>query len=146
MEKINGDKDVPFVQAMLKNAGVAVERVEGIDIIRNYTEQSRIFSFRNLVLKSESSRHQPNHILQFIIVVEATLVYGIASDEVLLQYAVSPFSESNTIPAFHSIAHRNNHIKIIVIYFLHLDITLFSAIFLGCRKFCDYRLSFQFIQ
>lgn len=84
MEKINGDKDVPFVQAMLKNAGVAVERVEGIDIIRNYTEQSRIFSFRNLVLKSESSRHQPNHILQFIIVVEATLVYGIASDEVLL--------------------------------------------------------------
>ena len=84
MEKINGDKDVPFVQAMLKNAGVAVERVEGIDIIRNYTEQSRIFSFRNLVLKSESSRHQPNHILQFIILVEATLVYGIASDEVLL--------------------------------------------------------------
>ena len=84
MEKINGDKDVPFVQAMLKNAGVAAERVEGIDIIRNYTEQSRIFSFRNLVLKSESLRHQPNHILQFIIVVEATLVYGIASDEVLL--------------------------------------------------------------
>lgn len=84
MEKINGDKDVPFVQAMLKNAGVAAERVEGIDIIRNYTEQSRIFSFRNLVLKSECSRHQPNHILQFIIVVEATLVYGIASDEVLL--------------------------------------------------------------
>ena len=82
-KKINGDKDVPFVQAMLKNAGVAVERVEGIDIIRNYTEQSRIFSFRDLVLKSESSRHQPNHILQFIIVVEATLVYGIASDEVL---------------------------------------------------------------
>lgn len=82
-KKINGDKDVPFVQAMLKNAGVAVERVEGIDIIRNYTEQSRIFSFRSLVLKSESSRHQPNHILQFIIVVEATLVYGIASDEVL---------------------------------------------------------------
>ena len=38
--------------------------------------------------------------LQFIIVVEATLVYGIASDEVLLQYAVSPFSESNTIPDF----------------------------------------------
>ena len=83
-KKIKGDKDVPFVQAMLKNAGVAVERVEGIDIIRNYTEQSRIFSFRDLVLKSESSRHQPNHILQFIIVVEATLVYGIASDEVLL--------------------------------------------------------------
>ena len=83
-KKIKGDKDVPFVQAMLKNAGVAVERVEGIYIIRNYTEQSRIFSFRNLVLKSESSRHQPNHILQFIIVVEATLVYGIDSDEVLL--------------------------------------------------------------
>ena len=72
------------------------------------------------------------------------MVYGIASDEVLLQYAVSPFSESNTIPAFHSIAHRNNHIKIVVINFLHLGISLFSAIFLGCRKFCDYRLTFQF--
>ena len=84
MEKINGDKDVPFVQAMLKNAGVAVERVEGIDIICDNTEQSGVFSFRYFVLEGDSSRHQPDHILQFIIVVEATLVYGIASDEVLL--------------------------------------------------------------
>ena len=27
---------------------------------------------------------------------------------------------------------------------MHLGISLFSAIFLGCRKFCDYRLTFQF--
>ena len=30
-----------------------------------------------------------------------------------------------------------------IINFLHLGISLFSAISLGCRKFCDYRLTFQ---
>lgn len=42
------------------------------------------------------------------------------------------------------ISYRDNHVKIVVIYLLHLCIALLSAIFLGCRKFCDYRLSFQF--
>ena len=42
------------------------------------------------------------------------------------------------------LTNEDNHIKIIVIYFLYLGITLFPAIFLGCRKFCDYRLAFKF--
>ena len=95
-----------------------------IEIICDDTEQSGVFSLRYFVLEGESSRHKPNHILQIIIVVEATLVYGIASDEVLFQNTVSTFSENNSIPAFHSISDRNDHIKIIVIYFLHLGIAL----------------------
>ena len=39
----------------------------------------------------------------------------------------------------------SNHVKIIIINILHLIISLFPAIFLGCRKFCDYRLTFQFL-
>ena len=42
------------------------------------------------------------------------------------------------------ISYRGNHDKIVVIYLLHLCIALLSAIFLGCRKFCDYRLTFKF--
>lgn len=75
---------------------------------------------------------------------EATLVYGIAFDEVLFQYAVSPFLKAISFRLF-SIPHRNNHIKIIVIYFLYLGISLFSTIFLGYRNFCAYRLIFLLI-
>ena len=38
----------------------------------------------------------------------------------------------------------NISVKATSVSAMHLGISLFSTIFLGCRKFCDYRLTFQF--
>ena len=38
----------------------------------------------------------------------------------------------------------NISVKATSVSAMHLGISLFSTIFLACRKFCDYRLTFQF--
>ena len=96
--KINGDKDVPFVQAMLKNAGVAVERVEGINIVGDNVEQSAVFIGRNLFLHTNGTPHQSHNILKLVVAVELELlVDGIAFDEVLLENRVSPLTETGAL-------------------------------------------------
>ena len=60
------DKYLPFIKG------------EGGETLPLYVKPNR-----NLVLKCKGTRHQPHNILQFVIVVEATLVNGIALDEVL---------------------------------------------------------------
>ena len=122
---------------------VAVERVEGIDIICDNTEQSGVFSFRYFVLEGDSSRHQPDHILQFIIVVEATLVYDIASDEVLFQYAISPYSEFGSVYTLYSITDRYNHIKAIHLCFIGL-ILISTHMCKFCT--CDIFIQFTFLE
>ena len=123
---------------------VAVEGVEGIYIIANDIEESCIFALRDLVLEGECPRHQPHHVLQFVVMVQATLVDGIAFDEVLLDECRSPYSELCTIDAFYSITDRDDYVKVIECRFAHLDIVVSSTVSLGLCTFCTYQGFIQF--
>ena len=111
----------------------------------NNVEQSAVFIGRNLFLHTNGTPHQSHNILKLVVAVELELlVDGIAFDEVLFENRVSPFSKSNTLFAFHTIANRCYHLKTEILYHLILSHSLYSTIILGCRKFCDYRFALQF--
>lgn len=70
-----------------------------------------------LFLHTNGTPHQSHNILKLVVAVELELlVDGVAFDEVLLENGVSPFSKSNTLFAFHTIAYRCYHLKTEILY------------------------------
>ena len=75
--------------------------------------------------------HKLNHLAQLA---QTLRIDRVILEDIVLQHFVGPTAELDTAVGFDPIAHRNDHIEI-VIFDESGDGTL--ALLLNCRKFCD---------
>ena len=98
------------------------------------------------VERLNGASHHLHHVAQVIVPLAVKAVLdGIALDEVFLQHGVGPSTELYATFRFYSIAHRRNHLQIIIVCHVGLRLAFQSTMLSGCRKFCDNHFALQFL-
>ena len=96
-------------------------------------------------MQDNGARHEAHNILKLVVAVEFyLLVDNVALDEVLFEYGGCPLAETCALYRLHTVANRDDDIKVVQCNFFYLRKTTSTSVILGVCIFCTYQAFVQF--